>query len=390
MVFVVSLNGPDNVGKTTQLGLFPRSYSTIIVGGLHDCDGRISQMLEDGSLKDWWWNSSEEDFVCTIYAALGRRSQHTMNGEETTFALLDRGKVMFDAVIAAVFATKSKEGDLDEARLRRYSIIQENSLQVPGEELAILLKHGKTLEDSVRISLERENKPVDDRYRRYQTFLQRELQYQEDHGAYQHTILASGPDTHREVQDEIRRVVKSYRDDPQLTPVLHNITRVYALSGLSESGKSTFAQKPCEHFGPSLAFRSKIVYFNDEASETMRKSLYELSEKEQATLLLHGLERFSYRYYWLKILTVESLHRDTVAMWLKTWMGDKLQIIFVDTSEALRLERSLVPLNDLVINDDMKRERGVELIRQRADFILDNNGSLDDSLQQLLRYVGLI
>ena len=67
-----------------------------------------------------------------------------MNGEEMTFALLDRGKIMVDAVVAAVFATKSKEGDLDKARVRRDSIIQENNLQVPGEELAILLKMEKT------------------------------------------------------------------------------------------------------------------------------------------------------------------------------------------------------------------------------------------------------
>ena len=125
----------------------------------------------------------------------------------------------------------------------------------------------------MKITLERENSPVDDRYHRYQTILHKELQYQEDHGAYQHTIFAGGPDMHREVQDEIRRVVESYRNDPHLTPMLHNITRVYALSGLSESGKSTFALKLCEHFGPSLAFRSKIVYFNDEASETNEKEL---------------------------------------------------------------------------------------------------------------------
>ena len=384
----ISLNGPDNVGKTTQLELFPRSFSTVLIGGLHYCDTRISQMLKDGSLDDWWWNSSEEDFVCTIYAALGRRYRETKANESITFGLFDRGKAMFDAVTAAVFATKSKDGDLHEARTRRDGIVEQNHLQIPEEDITILLKFGNNLEESVNLSLGRETKPVNDRYRRYQTLLQRELQYQEELCVYQHTILADGIDTHRAVQDEIRRIVRFRSNDLRLTPMLSNLTYVYAFAGLSESGKSSLAQKLCDRYGPSEALRSKIVYFNDEASEVMRKSVYDLPEKEQALLLLHGLDRFSNRHYWLKTITIESLHRDKVAMWLRTWLGNKLRIVFVDASEAIRRERSLVPLNELVMNDAVKIERGTDLIRQRADLIINNNGPLDDSVQQLFEFAG--
>lgn len=60
-------------------------------------------------------------------------------------------------------------------------------------------------------------------------------------------------------------------------------------------------------------------------------------------------------------------------MWLKTWLGDKLQTIFVDTSEPLRLEGSLVPLNEFIANGFKKQARGAHLIRQRADLIVNNN-----------------
>lgn len=346
-------------------------------------------MLNDGSLNDWWWNSSEEDFVCTIYGALGRRYRDTKANETTELALFDRGKAMFDAVTAAVFAAKSKDGNLLEARTRRDEIIQQHHLQVPGEEITILLKHGTTLEESVNISLERETKSVDDRYRRYQTLLQRELQHQEEHGVYQHTVFAAGGiDSHRAVQDEIRRIVGSHSNDPRHSPVLSNLEYVYAFAGLSESGKSSLAQKFCDRDGSNVVFRSKIVYFNDEASEAMKKSIYDLPEKEQAMLLLHGLERFSYRHYWLRILTIESLHRDKVAMWLKKWLGDKLRIVFIDASEASRRERSLIPLDKLVTNDAIKIERGTNQIRQRADLVVNNNGSFDDSVQQLFEFAG--
>ena len=384
----ISLNGPDNVGKTTQLELFPRSFSTILIGGLHDCDTRIGQMLKDGSLNDWWWNSSDEDFVCTIYGALERRYQYAKANKSATFALFDRGKAMFDAVTAAVFATKSRDGDLHEARTKRDSIVQQNHLQIPDEDISILLKHGESLEESVSISLGRETKPVDDRYRLYQTLLQKELQYQEELGVYQHTIFAGGINTHRAVQDEIRRIVRSRSNDPRLTPVLSNLKHVYAFAGLSESGKSSLAQELCDRHGPGVAFRSKIAYFNDEASEAMKKSIYDLPEKEQSMLLLHGLERFSDRHYWLRTLTIESLHSDNIAMWLKTWLGDKLRIVFVDASEAIRRERSLVPLTELVVNDGIKRGRGTDLIRHRADLIVNKNGSFDESVQQLLEFAG--
>ena len=386
MPMTISLSGPDNVGKTTQLELFPRSFSIVLIGGLHDCDTKISQMLKDGSLNDWWWNSSEEDFVCTVYAAVGRRYRDAKANESATFALFDRGKAMFDAVTAAVLATKSRDGDLHEARKRRDSILRENNFQIPDEEITILLKFGKTLEESVKLSLGRETRPVDDQYRRYQTLLQRELQHQEELGVYQHTIFADGIDTYRAVQDEIRRIVRSRSNDPRLTPMLSNLNYVYAFAGLSESGKSTFAQKLCDLYGSSVAFRSKIVYFNDEASEAMKKSIYDLPEKEQAMLLLHGLDRFSNRHYWLRIITIESLHRDNIAMWLKTWLGDKLRIVFVDASEAIRRERSEIPLNQLVINDAIKKERGADLIAQRADLIVNNNGLREDSVRQLFKF----
>jgi hypothetical protein len=111
------------------------------------------------------------------------------------------------------------------------------------------------------------------------------------------------------------------------------------------------------------AFRSKIVYFADQASEKLGKSIYTCSEKEQALFLLHELERFSNCHYWLKVLTIEILHRYTAATWLKTWLGDKLQIIYVDTAEEKRLGRSLVSPDSLKVNDTAKFERGADRIR---------------------------
>lgn len=383
MPLTVSLNGADNVGKTTQIGLLPRHYSISLVGSLHDGDEKIGQMVKNGSLNEWWWSCSDEDFVCTIYGALGRRYWNSLANEQTAVAVYDRGTSMIEAVAVAVLAVKNDGNNLKEARTKLNRILQQNLLHVPREQLAILLKHGSDLEESIKITLERESKPADARYRLYQTLLHTELQNQEDSRLYQHTVVAGGPDTHREVQDQIRGIIRSYTSDRLFTPMLHNLTRVYAFGGLSEAGKSSLAQSLCIQYGPKVALRSKIVFFNDTASDKIGKSIYDLPEKEQALCLLHELERFSGRHYWLKFITIESLHRDTMTMWLKTWLGDKLQIVYVDTSDERRLQRSLVTHDTVLSNDATKRGRGAHSVRERADLVLDNNGPFEVSAKNL-------
>lgn len=386
MPLTISLNGADNVGKTTQIGLLPRHYSVSLVGSLHDCDEKIGQMVKNSSLNEWWWSCSDEEFVCTIYGALGRRYWNSLTNEQTAIAVYDRGTAMFDAVTVAVLAVKNDGNNLKEARAKLGRILQQHHLHVPREQLAILLKHGADLEESVKITLEREQRPADERYRLYQTLLQTELQYQEENKVYQYTVVAGGPDTHRDVQDQIRGIIGSHTDIRLFAPMLHNLTRVYAFGGLSEAGKSSLAQSLCTNYGPDIALRSKIVYFNDVASDKIGKNVYALPEKEQALCLLHELEQFSLRHYWLKVITIESLHRDTMTMWLKTWLGDKLQIIYVDTSDDRRLQRSLVPHDTVAVNDATKRSRGADLIRERADLVLDNNGTFEVSVKKLLSF----
>ena len=264
---------------------------------------------------------------------------------------------MFEAVSVAVIAAKNRSSDLKEARVKLVRILQQQRLHFPREKLAVLLKHGAVLEESVQITLEREHKPTDERYRLYQMLLQAEIQYQEENGIYQHSIMAGGPDTHREVQDKIGSVIRSYTDSVSFTPMLCSLTRVYAFGELSEAGKSSLAQRLCIHYGSKVAVRSKIAYSIDAASD--EKSIYTLPEKEQALWLHHELVQFPNRHYWLKFITLESLHRDAMTMWLRTWLGDKLQIIYVDTRDDRRLQRSLVPYDTFVSNDITKRERGL-------------------------------
>ena len=386
MSYTVSLNGADNVGKTTQIELLPSHYTVSKVEGLHESNPKIGDMHRQGLLRDWWWDSSNEEFTCSIFGALRRRHWDSMAGEHSVVTVFDRGAAMFEAVAIAVIAIKSSDRNLDKARTVFTEIVEKNNLQVPRERLAILLKHGDSLEESVQITMSREGDTGNERYRLYQFLLQSELERQERSGVYQQVVRVESASSTEDVQDKVREVILRYTKNQLFLPIMHNVDYIYAFSGLSESGKSSVAQAFCSHYGTTRAFRAKIVYFNDLISERLGKSVYSVSEKEQALYLFHEFERFSNDHYWLRLITIESMHRHSVARWLKEWMGTKLQVIYIDTTEVKRFQRALVPREAVISNDKLKRERGVELIRSDADLVLDNNCTFAVTMSTLLQF----
>lgn len=366
--------------------LLPSHYTISKVGGLCDSDKKLGEMHRRGLLQDWWWQSSNEEFACAIFGALARRYWGSIAGEHSVITVFDRGTSMFEAVAVAVIAIKSPDPDLNKARTALHTILEEHHLQAPKEKLAILLKHGESLEESVQITMSRESDPGDERYRLYQRLLQSELQRQERSGVYQQVIRVEATSSIGDVQDRLRDVILRYTQNQLFLPMMHKVDRIYAMSGLSESGKSSVAEAFCSHHGTAQAFRAKIVYFNDLISERLGMSVYSLPEREQALRLLHELERFSNDHYWLRLITIESVHRHSVVTWLKTWIGKKLQVIYIDTADVKRFERALITPEAIASNDNLKRERGVELIRSSADLVLNNNGTFSDTVSNLLRF----
>jgi len=61
-------------------------------------------------------------------------------------------------------------------------------------------------------------------------------------------------------------------------------------------------------------------------------------------------------------------------------------VVFIDVEDGRRLGRSLVTVEQLQHNDQMKRERGVERIAREADVVVDNNGTIEASMVALLHH----
>lgn len=166
------------------------------------------------------------------------------------------------------------------------------------------------------------------------------------------------------------------RDDTapmEIKPSRH-LRQVLAFGGLSECGKSTsaeFVQRTCG------AQRLKIGFLLRQAAH--REGLadpYALSARRQAELLLGELNRFADAHVDTWLFTIESVHDDASIAELKRLMGDTLQVIYLDVSFAVRVERSGTPAQAVAAKDEIKMSRGAHRVAALADHVIDNTGSI--------------
>ncbi|KAJ3569103.1 hypothetical protein NPX13_g6193 [Xylaria arbuscula] len=365
-------------------------YDRSVTGGLHTTDKEIGGMQRDNKLQEWWWDCSIEEFIIVVIGAVVRRywrSVAQQDDKTPNLVIFDRGTIMFRAVAIAMVAIKRRDDDLDAARSVFNSVMQKYGLVLPNEDFAVLLRHDSCdIGVGVQRTMRRGTDSHDERYRHYQRLLQTELHNQQAGGDYQRTILVSEQDSFRELQNKLRQALLGKTKNTLFRPLMHPVQTIYGFSGLSESGKSSHAQAFCNGMGAQHAFRSKIVYFNGAISRRLGKSIYSHSSEEQALHFLHELERFATAHYWLRYITIESLHSHEVTRFLKLWLGDGFQVIHIAVDNAKRRSRSLISLEELERQDQIKKERGVGIIAAEADFVLDNNGSFESAEKSLLLF----
>ncbi|MEV6009171.1 DUF4254 domain-containing protein [Streptomyces sp. NPDC051976] len=174
-------------------------------------------------------------------------------------------------------------------------------------------------------------------------------------------------------------------DDAAVTEITPSprLVRVIAFGGLSECGKSTsaaFVQHTC------AAQRFKIGYLLRQAAARLGLAdPYALSPRRQAELLLDELNRFADSHVDTRLITIESVHDDASIAELKHLMADRLQIVYLDASFAVRVKRSGTAAHAVAAKDEIKMSRGAHQVAALADHVIDNSGSIIDLRARLRR-----
>ncbi|WP_328914149.1 MULTISPECIES: hypothetical protein [unclassified Streptomyces] len=197
----ISFNGPDNVGKTTQLRRLARRWERFqALGAVHEHDPAAWERVAGEGYASWWFERSTTVELTSMLA--GGHTKRATAREPGRIGLLDRGLPMLMAVAAATSVIK--EGLSAREALRTVGDIAGPFSAPP--EISVLLLPSLDPGRSYGITSAREGRPWTGIYPAYQKVLHAILLHQADQGRYDLVVdceQRSGSDVHDEIVKEI-------------------------------------------------------------------------------------------------------------------------------------------------------------------------------------------
>lgn len=176
---------------------------------------------------------------------------------------------------------------------------------------------------------------------------------------------------------------------PSVTPsrpvaVSAHIDQVIAFGGLSECGKSSSADYLRHATG---SYRFKIGFLlGTAAARAGIGDPYALPVERQAELLVGELGHFADAHAEARRYTIESIHSDRLIMAVKSLLGHRLTIVYLDAPFETRVARSGATAAAVAAKDEIKASRGAGEVARIADHVVDNDGSVT-ALRAMLRTI---
>ncbi|MER8000846.1 nucleotidyltransferase domain-containing protein [Streptomyces sp. NPDC095613] len=365
----VAFSGPDNTGKTKQIGILARRMgpAATSAGPLDHYDPRWAAIKADGMAR-WWFETGPVEEVADVLAtAYLERSRHPFSAP---VRLLDRGIPMLEATVAATVAVREDVGAAQAAERARLLLAPYETDRRAAEEgeHALVLLHCDDPEEGTRRSLAHEV-TVTDIYAAYQRHLHEQINRLVDEGRFPMAIRIGDRPTVA-VQDEVRRLLAPLHPDVPRRALAG--VHVIALGGMSESGKSTAGEYLRTHHGHA---RLKIGYLvEDAAGRAGIHDPYRLGSIVQAELIVDALDRFCQAHHFLDSVSIESLHDFDSTTELARMLGPQLTVAFLDASEATRTRRGTAGAKDVADRDLVKSARGADKIVSIAHEVIGNDG----------------
>lgn len=193
----LSLNGPDNAGKTTQIRLLSEVRPSMqVLGSAHRHAAHLWRVLAADSATWWFETSTTSELTRLLLDSHRLRAEARKPG---SFALIDRGHPMLVATAIATCVVKD-EMSIDDARATVLDI--QRSIAEPPAEFALLLLLSRDVEESLAASQQRDPTPWNPRYLRYQRTLHEVLMQQVEQGLYDQ-VIEWGTRSRTEIHQEV-------------------------------------------------------------------------------------------------------------------------------------------------------------------------------------------
>lgn len=200
----VSINGPDNVGKTTQLQRLAARWDGFqVLGAVHEHDPEPWERAAADDYASWWFERSTSVELTTMLVSSHLKRAAARDAPST--GLLDRGLPMLTAVAAATSIVK--DGLSADEALRTVRQIAA-SFPTP-RETSVLLLPSLDADRSYAITSVREARPWTGIYPDYQRYLHAVLCHQAEEGVYNLVVVCEDFD-----QVEVQRRIVTGLDLP--------------------------------------------------------------------------------------------------------------------------------------------------------------------------------
>lgn len=175
----LSLNGPDNAGKTTQIRLLSEARPALqYLGSAHEHAPHLWRVPPEDSA-DWWFETSTTAEL--TYSLLESHRLRAEAREQGIVAVIDRGHSMLVATAIATCIVKDKMS-IGDARTAVEAV--QRTLAEPPFEHSLLLLLSRDFDESIAISQARDSHEWDQRYLLYQRTLHDVLMMQAESGLY--------------------------------------------------------------------------------------------------------------------------------------------------------------------------------------------------------------
>jgi dephospho-CoA kinase len=392
---IIEISGVDYIGKTTQASLLTYGAHVLTrnMGGL----GAYSEGFPDSQNKQecwgWWFEDTTlRQIGGTIISAYNARLAQA-EASPHAYVSMERGATMSKAQLTANFATR-RETDIDNVvdeidafvgpRLRRPEAGTVREVVLFGgsdmqnkPELLACKTFGRTSKEERDAHQSAQN----DFYDQYQKNLAVALLH--------YTTEESSPTTFRvDVNDaavDVQNAIRSHASlsDINLKPLLDDDAVYLGLAGLSESGKSQVAVELANNNGFT---RFKLGFFNQ---------LHQSNEVyAPPTDVARSIVRFLAGNPQIKKATFESFHNPKLSAELKLLLGRRWYTVLVDATpetRAARLQQQFPEIDPAVLEqqqagkDTIKSQQSVQAHDAIADIKVDNNGSLESTMKQIIK-----
>lgn len=202
--------------------------------------------------------------------------------------------------------------------------------------------------------------------------------------------VAHVPDSEDSAERELNLSEQIFENRRRMDEDLFRDKMVFALTGMSECGKSTVGA----HLDSRGIPRLKIVKFFERVREkwSYQSELYQFTDEEERhdpyALWDAFLNELLVEMETRKVsqVSIESLYGGPFGPYLKYRMGDRFRIIYVDIPLEIRLQRQmqregLATLEEargiLLPRDKVKADSGIPALKDISDEIIDNSGTIE-------------